>query len=145
MQKRECNLLIDTLYTILGAMKTTFEPFLSLFLFLMTFGLLIFENCSRKECLLIRYTVIKPEVINLLEEISWCEFPVLFIRLLILLNLLQSTWLVAYAICQWCNKAIFIQHIIEIIINKFHSFFLVFFQASSVFLQDTFSSIPGVI
>ena len=70
LQKRECNLLIDTLYTILGAMKTTFEPFLSLFLFLMTFGLLIFENCSRKECLLIRYTVIKPEVINLLEEIS---------------------------------------------------------------------------
>ena len=52
-QKLECNLQIDSVYTILGAVKTTLKPFLSCTLFSMTFGSLIFENYSRKERLLI--------------------------------------------------------------------------------------------
>ena len=54
-QKLECNLRTDSVYTILGAVKTTFQTFLSCPLFSMTFGSLIFENCSWKERLLIRF------------------------------------------------------------------------------------------
>ena len=90
------------------------------------------------------YTVIRPEVINLLE-IGWCEFAVPFIRLLILQSLFQLTWLVAYTICQPCNEAIVIQHIIETVKSEFHSFVLVFLQVSFEFLQDTFSNFHRVI
>ena len=90
------------------------------------------------------YTVIKPEVINLLE-ISWCEFAVPFIQLLILQNLFQLTLFVAYTICQQCNKAIVILHIIGKVADEFHRFFLVFLQVSFEFLQYTFSNIHRVI
>ena len=80
------------------------------------------------------YTVIKPEVINLLE-ISWCEFAVPFIQLLILQNLFQLTWFVTYTICQPYNKAIVNQHIIETVTNEFQSFFLVSFEPLLSFLK----------
>ena len=41
-QKLECNLWTYSVYTILGAMKTTVKLFLSCTLFSMTFGSLIF-------------------------------------------------------------------------------------------------------
>ena len=90
------------------------------------------------------YTVIKPEAVNLLK-ISWFEFAVLIILLLILQNFFQSTYFLAYTIFQPCNKVIVIKHIMEIVRNEFHSFSLVFLQVSFEFLQDTFSNNHQVI